>query len=97
MTLYPEVQSKAQAEIQSVIGSDRLPGFDDKDSLPYINAIVKETFRWHPPVPIVTHRSIAPDTCNGYDIPQGSWVMANVWCVLRIGALWCLVATDLSQ
>ncbi|KAL5363085.1 cytochrome P450 [Aspergillus floccosus] len=79
MTLYPEVQSKAQAELQSVIGSDRLPGFQDRDNLPYINAIVKETLRWHPTVPVITHRSIGPDVCEGYDIPQGSWIMANVW------------------
>ncbi|PYH64197.1 cytochrome P450 [Aspergillus vadensis CBS 113365] len=79
MTLYPEVQAKARAEIQSVLGPDRLPGFEDRDNLPYINAIVKETLRWHATVPIITHKSIAPDVCDGYDIPQGSWVMANVW------------------
>lgn len=85
MTLYPEVQAKARAEIQSVLGSDRLPGFQDRDNLPYINAIVKETLRWHATVPVITHKSIAPDVCEGYDIPEGSWVMANVWFVLRMG------------
>ena len=47
MALYPEVQKKAQAEIDAVVGPDRLPDFEDRHSLSYINAIVKETMRWH--------------------------------------------------
>ena len=47
MALYPEVQKKAQAEIDAVIGPNRLPGFEDRPSLPYINAIVKESSRWN--------------------------------------------------
>lgn len=46
MTLYPEVQVKAQQEIDRVIGRDRLPTFEDRDRLPYIDAIVKEVLRW---------------------------------------------------
>ena len=46
MTLYPEVQLKAQQEIDRVIGRDRLPTFEDRSSLPYINAIVLEVLRW---------------------------------------------------
>ena len=47
MVLYPEVQKKAQAEIDIVIGPSRLPDFGDRPSLPYINAVVKEARRWH--------------------------------------------------
>ena len=47
MALYPEVQINAQAEIDDVVGSHRLPDFEDRPSLPYINAIVKESMRWH--------------------------------------------------
>ena len=47
MALYPEVQEKAQAEIDAIIGPDRLPDFEDRHSLSYINAVVKETMRWH--------------------------------------------------
>ena len=47
MALYPEVQKKAQAEIDAVVGPDRLPDFEDRHSLFYINAVVKETMRWH--------------------------------------------------
>ena len=51
MVLYPEVQVKAQREIDEVCG-DRLPSFSDYSTLPYIDAIVKEALRWHPVVPI---------------------------------------------
>jgi cytochrome P450 len=46
MTLFPDVQKKAQAEIDAVVGPDRLPSFTDRDSLPYTEALVKEIFRW---------------------------------------------------
>ena len=52
MVLYPEVQKKAQAEIDTVIGPNRLPDFGDRPSLPYINAIVKELRRWHLVTPL---------------------------------------------
>lgn len=46
MTLYPAVFKRAQEEIDRVVGDDRLPSFTDRNKLPYINAIVKETLRW---------------------------------------------------
>ena len=52
MALYPEVLKKAQAEIDAVVGNQRLPDFSDRDSLPYINAIVKETMRWQNVTPL---------------------------------------------
>lgn len=52
MVLYPEVQVKAQAEIDRVLDTNRLPSFSDNFSLPYIEAIVKESLRWNPVVPL---------------------------------------------
>jgi len=52
MALYPEVQKKAQIEIDAVIGKNRLPDFSDRDALPYTNAIVKEAMRWQPVTPL---------------------------------------------
>lgn len=47
MTLFPEAQKIAQAEIDAIIGLDRLPSLSDRQSLPYIEALVKEIHRWH--------------------------------------------------
>ena len=52
MALYPEVQKKAQAEIDAVVGAHRLPDYEDRPSLPYINAIVNESMRWHVAFPL---------------------------------------------
>ena len=52
MALYPEVQKKAQAEIDTIIGPNRLPDFHDRPSLPYINAVIKESARWNVVLPL---------------------------------------------
>ena len=52
MTMYPEVQRKAQAEIDHVIGKTRLPVHSDEPSLPYLQAVLKEVLRWHPVAPL---------------------------------------------
>lgn len=52
MVLFPEVQAKAQAELDAVVGSERLPCFDDRDRLPYVNAVWKEVLRWHSVTPL---------------------------------------------
>jgi cytochrome P450 len=52
MLVYPEVQAKAQAEIDRVIGKDRLPEHEDRKDLPYVDAVVNECLRWLPVVPM---------------------------------------------
>lgn len=54
MILYPEVMKKAQEELDQVVGRNRLPEYSDRASLPYINAVLKEVFRWFPVVPMGT-------------------------------------------
>ncbi|KAG9048571.1 hypothetical protein FS837_012512 [Tulasnella sp. UAMH 9824] len=51
MMLFPSVQEKAQAEIDRVVGRDRLPTFNDQQDLPYLHALVLEALRWGPSVP----------------------------------------------
>ena len=52
MMLFPEAQKQAQAEVDRVIGNDRLPGIADRESLPYVAAVLKEVLRWRPVVPM---------------------------------------------
>lgn len=44
----PTFIAKAQAELDSVVGSDRLPTFEDQEDLAYVRAVVSETLRWRP-------------------------------------------------
>lgn len=82
MTVFPEVQKKAQEELDRVIGSSRLPVSADRAKLPYIEAIMKETHRWHPVLPMgLPHASIEEDVCRGYRIPKGAVLLPNNWCV----------------
>lgn len=50
--MYPEVQKRAQREIDTVIGHERLPTIEDRDQLPYLNALCTEVFRWNPTIPL---------------------------------------------
>ncbi|KAF8192574.1 cytochrome P450 [Pholiota molesta] len=80
LALHPQVLNKAQAEIDSLVGSDRLPTYADRPSLPYLNALVMEVLRWHAVVPTaVAHRLMQDDIHEGYFIPKGALVLPNIW------------------
>ncbi|KAG8981356.1 hypothetical protein FRB93_008722 [Tulasnella sp. JGI-2019a] len=65
MLLHPDIQARAQAELDCVFG-DHLPSSTSRDSTPYLNAVITEAFRWRPPVPIaVPHRLKQDDIYNG--------------------------------
>jgi len=82
MVLNPDVQAKGQEEIDRVVGTDRLPTFEDRLSLPYVEAIYREVMRLHPPVPLgLEHSLIEDDFYLGYHIPKGCSVIPNIWCV----------------
>ncbi|CAI6093863.1 unnamed protein product [Clonostachys chloroleuca] len=78
MVLHPEIQDKAQHMLDEVVGRERLPTFNDREKLPYLDYIVQETLRWCPVSPVgVPHRSLEDDVYEGYFIPAGSLVYAN--------------------
>jgi hypothetical protein len=81
MLLFPDVQRKAQEEIDRVIGPDRLPVMDDLPDLQYIHACMKESLRWMPTTILgaVPHAVTQDDEYMGYFIPKGAGVMNNVW------------------
>ncbi|XP_006464041.1 hypothetical protein AGABI2DRAFT_226079 [Agaricus bisporus var. bisporus H97] len=84
MKHFPSTQIKAQEELDRVIGPDRLPDFSDASNLPYVNALIREVFRWQPISPIaLPHRSTEDDIFEGYFIPKGSIMIPNSWIFLH--------------
>ncbi|KAL5314325.1 hypothetical protein ACEPPN_018751 [Leptodophora sp. 'Broadleaf-Isolate-01'] len=81
MVLHPKVQQEAQQEIDKVVGSDRMPEWEDRENLPYIRGIVEESLRWMPTTltAAVPHCVTRDDVYNGYTIPEGAIIMMNVW------------------
>ncbi|TFY71146.1 hypothetical protein EVG20_g1841, partial [Dentipellis fragilis] len=95
MALHPDVQARAQAEVDAVIGTSRLLTIEDADAsrLPYIAAVIKEILRWGTVVPLVrnayctilteglSHRVTQDDTYAGYFIPEGTTITPNIWAI----------------
>ncbi|RPD61680.1 O-methylsterigmatocystin oxidoreductase [Lentinus tigrinus ALCF2SS1-7] len=84
LSLHPEVLRKAHAELDAVVGPDRLPDFSDRASLIYVNALIKEMVRWHNSTPLsLPHATIEDDELHGYFIPAGTVVFANTWACMH--------------
>ncbi|EOA83066.1 uncharacterized protein SETTUDRAFT_155669 [Exserohilum turcica Et28A] len=85
MSLFPSIQVAAQSELDAVLGvPPRLPTAEDLPHFPYIEAVVKETFRWHQVAPMgLPHTNISSDTYSDYHIPQGSIILANIWAFMH--------------
>ncbi|KAG6836101.1 hypothetical protein H0H93_011374 [Arthromyces matolae] len=84
MALHPEAAKKAQEEIDRVIGNDRLPTYEDRPHLPYVEALASEVLRWHAVAPIgVVHRCSEDDIHDGYLIPKGALIITNIWNMLN--------------
>ncbi|KAM6490937.1 Cytochrome P450 [Amanita muscaria] len=73
MTLHTHAQKKAQEEIDNVVGSYRLPSYEDRPSLPYVEALYREVHRWRPVLPNGAPRAtVRDDVYKGYFIPKGN-------------------------
>ncbi|CAE6536968.1 unnamed protein product [Rhizoctonia solani] len=84
MVLNPDIQSKAQREIDSVIGPDTLPKMSDRDRLPYVRNLILEVFRWHTVSPTgLPHVCSEDNTYRGYNIEKGTVIMVNTWAMSR--------------
>ncbi|RXW13084.1 hypothetical protein EST38_g12770 [Candolleomyces aberdarensis] len=84
LATHPDVQKKAQAEIDSVVGGSRLPLMSDRENLPYLCAVIKELGRWYTVVPLgLPHVAAEDSEYEGYFIPKGTLVMANTWAILH--------------
>lgn len=80
MIVFPKIQQRAQAELDRVVGRERLPSFDDFDNLHFIRALIQEVIRKWPVAPLgVPHSLMKDDVYEGYKIPNGTMVIPNIW------------------
>ncbi|KAF7850598.1 hypothetical protein BT93_L5202 [Corymbia citriodora subsp. variegata] len=86
---HPQVMKKLQHELKKVVGMNRIVEESDIESLDYLNMVVKETLRLHPPVPLLLpHESIEDCTVGGFHIRRKSRVFVNVWAIGRDPHVW---------
>ncbi|KAI0365461.1 cytochrome P450 [Pilatotrama ljubarskyi] len=84
MMLFPDVQKRAQEELDRVIGRERLPTMADRPHLPYVSRLIKESLRWKAVSSLgVPHATLDSDEYRGYYIPKGTTVLANIYAMLH--------------
>ena len=86
---HPRVLDKMQRELEAVVGMSRMVEESDLEKLDYLDMVVKETFRLHPVSPLlIPHAAVEDFVVNGFDIPQKSRVLINVWAIGRDPENW---------
>ncbi|XP_065855057.1 cytochrome P450 76A1-like [Euphorbia lathyris] len=89
LLLHPDSMKKAKSEILSVVGPNKKLQESHIENLPFLQAIVKETLRLHPPIPFLVPRKAIQDTnFMGYNIPQNTQVLVNTWAIGRDSEVW---------
>ncbi|CAE6446806.1 unnamed protein product [Rhizoctonia solani] len=83
MTLYPHVQSAAQAELDAYLTTKRTLTVDDREHLPYTHAIIKESLRWHPVTNIIARQAKEDEVVGEWVIPKGTYMIGNLWAMLH--------------
>ncbi|KAJ1276958.1 hypothetical protein BS78_05G256700 [Paspalum vaginatum] len=84
----PNIMRKVQEELKSVMGTKQQIDETDISKLPYLQAVVKETLRLHPPVPLPPYEAEATVEIQGYTIPKGTKVLINIWAIDRCAEAW---------
>ncbi|KAF7818983.1 3,9-dihydroxypterocarpan 6A-monooxygenase [Senna tora] len=85
---HPEVLKKLRAEIDSIVGTSRLVTESDVPDLMYLQAVVKEVLRLHPPAPFALRQSAQDCNVNGYDVKGESRTLLNVYAIMRDPQAW---------
>ncbi|XP_057420127.1 flavonoid 3'-monooxygenase CYP75B137-like [Lotus japonicus] len=89
MMQKPEVMKRVQEELEGVVGRDNMVEESHIHKLPYLLAVMKETLRLHPVLPLlVPHCPSETTSAGGYTIPKGSRVFVNVWAIHRDPSIW---------
>jgi len=82
--LHPDAQAAVQAELDAVVGTGRLPTFDDEEHLPLLRAFILETMRWRPQAALgFAHRATEDIIWGDYCIPAGTLVFGSHWAISR--------------
>ncbi|XP_048588768.1 steroid 17-alpha-hydroxylase/17,20 lyase isoform X1 [Nematostella vectensis] len=91
LTVYPEVQARLHQQLDDVIGRDKntIITLNDRDRLPYVEAVIAETLRVSPPGPfLLPHKATCDTTLDGYLIPKDTTVIFNLWKIQNDPAEW---------
>ncbi|XP_039137055.1 flavonoid 3'-monooxygenase CYP75B137-like [Dioscorea cayenensis subsp. rotundata] len=86
---HPDILAAAQKELDSIVGQSRLVSELDLSDIPLLEAIIKETFRLHPPVPhLIPHTASEACEVAGYYVPKATVLLVNVWTICRDPEVW---------
>ncbi|ESK90559.1 cytochrome [Moniliophthora roreri MCA 2997] len=80
---FPDVQGKAQAEIDRVVGKERMPSLADVKDLPYMRALIKEIHRFRPVTPLTPHATMTDEEYRGFIIPKGTTIFVNTYGIVH--------------
>ncbi|KAG8691582.1 hypothetical protein FRC11_000623 [Ceratobasidium sp. 423] len=79
---HPAAQERAHEELDTMYNEETLPRWYDEQAMPFVRAIIKETIRWRPPLPLtVPHRLDKDDYYGGYFLPKGSQLFCIAWTI----------------
>nr|XP_003411200.1 cytochrome P450 2J2-like [Loxodonta africana] len=94
LAIYPEIQEKVQTEIDRVIGQSRQPSLNDREHMPYTNAVIHEVQRMGNILPVNVPREVTFDTTMaGYQLPKGTMILTNLTALHRDPAEWATPET----
>jgi cytochrome P450 len=91
LVLNPETQKRAQAELDQVVGRERSVRDEDIQKLLYVQAVVKETLRMHPPGPLLSWARLSTEDveiAGGLCVPAGTTAMVNMWSITHDPQIW---------
>ena len=88
LSQHEDVRVKMKAEIDAVLGSDRLPGLEDTQRLPYTRAVLAESMRLFPPVWVVGRRALEDVTIGDYEVPRRTIVITSQYLIQRDERFW---------
>lgn len=83
----PATEARLHAEVDAVLG-DAPATFEDVKRLPFTRAVVEETLRLYPPVPLQVREALADDTIGGQAVRRGDLILLNAWLLHRHRRLW---------